>query len=106
MTKDAIAAIRSAEEQAEVLCRVAGERAAEMRSKIEQEGAAHCERTEAELKAEYAEELAAVSARTEALIARKLTEAQAEAQALAALARTHMDEAVKLIIWGIVEKCQ
>ena len=48
MTKDAIAAIRGAEEQAEVLCRVAGERAAEMRSKIEQEGAAHCASTEAE----------------------------------------------------------
>ena len=106
MTKDAIAAIRGAEEQAEVLCRVAGERAAEMRSKIEQEGAAHCASTEAELQAEYADELTHVGERAEALIARKLTEAKAEAEALAEQARAHMDEAVKLIIWGIVEKCQ
>lgn len=106
MTQEAIAAIRSAEDQAEVLCRVAAERAAEMRHKIESEGNAHCEATEAELSAEYAEELKDISARAEELIARKLTEAEQEAEELAARARERMEEAVRLIVWGIVEKCQ
>ena len=106
MTKEAIAAIRGAEEQAEVLCRVAAERAAEMRHKIEKEGLAHCEATEAELTAEYAEELEDIRARTEALIAHKLTEAEAEAERLTARARERMEEAVRLIVWGIVDKCQ
>lgn len=106
MTKEAIAAIQNAEEQAEVLCRVAAERAAEMRHKIEKEGAAHCEATEAELTAEYAEELKAIEARAEALIAKRQTEAEQEAEALAERARARMDKAVRLIVWGIVEKCQ
>lgn len=106
MTKEAIEAIRSAEEQAEVLCRVAAERAAEMCHKIEKEGTAHCETTEAELVAEYAKELETVKARAQNLIAKRLTEAEAEAEALAVRAHTHMERAVRLIVWGIVEKCQ
>ena len=41
MIKKAIDAIREAEEQAEVLCRVAAERADEMRAEVESEGTAH-----------------------------------------------------------------
>ncbi len=106
MTQEAISAIRQAEEQAEVLCRVAEEKATEMRSKIKQEGEAHCASVERETTAEYAEELTAITARAKRLTAKKQQEAEEEAEALAERARTHINEAVKLIIWGIVEKCQ
>ncbi len=106
MTQEAIAAIRQAEEQAEVLCRVAKEKANEMKNKIKQEGEAHCQSVEKELAAEYAEELSDVTARAKRLTAKKLQDAEDEAGALAERARAHIDEAVKLIIWGIVEKCQ
>ncbi|MBQ3064220.1 MAG: hypothetical protein IJC99_05410 [Clostridia bacterium] len=106
MTKDAIRAIKQAEEQAEVLCRVAEEKAAEMRAQIEREGTAHCDKATEEAKAEYDSELALVRARTQRLVAKKKKEAEAEAEALTATAQEHMEEAVKLIVWGIVERCQ
>ncbi len=106
MTQEAISAIRQAEEQAEVLCRVAEEKATEMRNKIKREGEAHCAGVEQETAAEYTEELAAITAHAKRLTAKKLQEAEEEAEAHAERARTHIDEAVKLIIWGIVEKCQ
>ncbi len=106
MTKEAIEAIRHAEEQAEVLCRVAEEKAAEMRAQIAQEGAAHCNKAEEEARAEYESELSVVRARTARLSAKKKKEAEAEAEALTEAAKEHMEEAVKLIVWGIIEKCQ
>ena len=106
MTQEAIVAIRQAEEQAEVLCRVAEEKAAEMKNKIRQEGEAHCKSVEEETAAEYAEELEDITARAKRLTAKKLQDAEGEAEQLAEKARAHIDEAVKLIIWGIVEKCQ
>ena len=106
MTQEAIAAIRQAEEQAEVLCRVAEEKATEMKNKIRQEGEAHCKSVEKETAAEYAEELEDITARAKRLTAKKLQDAEDEAEQLAESARAHIDEAVKLIIWGIVEKCQ
>lgn len=106
MTKEAIEAIRHAEEQAEVLCRVAEEKAAEMRAQITREGNAHCNKAAEEAKAEYESELSVVRARTARLSAKKKKEAEAEAEALTRAAREHMEEAVKLIVWGIIEKCQ
>lgn len=106
MTKEAILAIRQAEEQAEVLCRVAEEKAAEMRAKIEREGTAHCEKATEEASREYESELAIIRARTQRITAKKRKENEAEAEALAARAHEHMEEAVKLIVWGIIEKCQ
>ena len=41
-----------------------------------------------------------------ALEDKKRAEAQEEAQALKAAARERMDEAIKIIVWEIVEKCQ
>lgn len=106
MTKDAIGAIREAESQAEVLCRVAREKAAEMKSKIEQEGNAHCAEVEKQTAAEYTAELEEIGKHVRRLTEKKNEEAEREAQELAARARSHMDEAVKTIVWGIVEKCQ
>ena len=106
MTKEAIRAIKQAEEQAEVLCRVAEEKAAEMRAQIEREGTAHCDKATEEASSEYESEIAVIRARTAKLAAKKKKESEAEAEALTAAAREHMEEAVKLIVWGIIEKCQ
>ncbi len=106
MTKEAIRAIRQAEEQAEVLCRVAEEKAAEMRAQIEREGKSHCDKATEEASLEYESELSVVRARTARLVAKKKKESEAEAAALTAAAREHIEEAVKLIVWGIIEKCQ
>lgn len=106
MTNRAVEAIRQAEEQAAVLCRVAGEKAAEMRTQIEREGKAHCEAVERETEEAYARELEEIRARAKMLTDKKEREAEAEAKALRRAALEKKDEAVKLIIWGIVEKCQ
>ena len=106
MIKDAMIAIKQAEEQAEVLCRVAEEKAAEMRAQIEREGTAHCEKATEEASSEYESELSIVRAHTQRLAAKKKKESEAEAEALRATAHEHMEEAVKLIVWGIIEKCQ
>lgn len=106
MTKNAISAIREAESQAEVLCRVAEEKAAEMKSKIEQEGNAHCAQVEKETTAEYTAELEEISKHVRRLTEKKTEEAEREAAELAERARERMGEAVKAIVWGIIEKCQ
>ncbi len=106
MTGQAIAAIKQAEEQAEVLCRVAREKADEMRKRIEKEGLAHCERVEQETEAEYRERVEEIRTRSKALLEKRQLEATSDAEALAATAELHMEAAVKQIIWGIVEKCQ
>lgn len=106
MTKDAIAAIREAESQAEVLCRVAEEKAAEMKSKLQQEGEAHCAAVEKEVTEEYEKELEAIRLHAEHLTEKKQAQAEEEAALLTAHARTHMSGAVKSIVWGIIEKCQ
>ncbi len=106
MSKETIDAIRQAEEQAGVVCRVAEEKAGEMRAKVEAEGKAHCEEVRRATEAEYAEKLRQIRERAEALQEKRRAEAEKEAAALTASAAEHMEEAVKLIVWGIVEKCQ
>lgn len=106
MIKDAINAICQAEEQAEVLCRVAAERADEMRAEVESEGTAHYNKITEDAQRECDFELSVVTAKTQRLSAKKKKEIAAEGEALAQEARTHMEAAVGLIVWGIVEKCQ
>lgn len=106
MSQDAIAQIVSAEEQAEVLCRVATERAAEMRAKAKQEGEAYLARVEREATEEYAEKLREVRTGAQALEQSRRKAAEERAAALERAAMERMDEAVRQIVWGIVEKCQ
>ncbi len=106
MSKESIAAVRQAEDQATVLCRVAEERAAEMRTTVHAEGAALCEAAKAEAAAEYAAGIAAIKERAAAVLEKKKIEAEAEATAMVAAARLNMSRATKLIIWGIIEQCR
>ena len=106
MSKEAIQSIKQAEQQAGILCRVAEEKAAEMKAKVQAEGAAHCEEVRRDTTAEYEEKLRLIKEKAAALQEKRRVEAEKEAEALTAEAMEHMEEAVKLIVWGIVEKCQ
>ena len=106
MSKQAILRIREAEDQAAVLCRVAEERAAEMRERVKTQGEAHCNAVRENTEAEYAAELADMRRRASVLEHKKREEAMQEAEALKTAAREKMGEAVKLIVWEIVERCQ
>lgn len=106
VSKEAILRIKEAEDQAAVLCRVAEEKAAEMRERVKAQGEAHCSTMREKTEADYAAELAEMRRRAMLLEEKKRIEAQKEAQALKDAAREKMEDAVKLIIWEIVERCQ
>ena len=103
MSQNAIRKITEAEEQADILCRVAEERAAEMLSALEGKAKAHLAEVERTAVAQREEKLAQTKALTQALVDKKRLEAENEAKAAEAAAREHMNEAVRAIVWGIVE---
>lgn len=106
MSGEAIKQIRETEDQAAILCRVAEEKAAELKERIRSEGEAHCAEVEQEAEDEYAAKLDEIRRRALALEDKKRAEAEAEAAALMERARERINEAVKTIVWEIVERCQ
>ena len=103
MSKTAIEQIRETEEQAAILCRVAEEKATEMRERVKAEGEAHCAAVRENTEAEYAEMLSDIRQRAAALEQKKRREAMAEAEAMRETAIEHIGEAVRMIVWEIVE---
>lgn len=103
MSQSAIEKITEAEEQAEVLCRVAEERATEMRAEMERKAKEHLEAVERTATVQKEEKLLQTRELTRALIQKKRGEAEAEAKEAEKRARERMDEAVSAIVWGIVE---
>ena len=103
MSQSAIEKITEVEEQAEVLCRVAEERATEMRAEMERKAKEHLEAVERTATAQKEEKLLQTRELTRALIQKKRGEAEAEAKEAEKRARERMDEAVSAIVWGIVE---
>ena len=106
MSKEAIKQIQETEDQAAILCRVAEEKATELKERIRSEGEAHCIEAEQQAEAECAAQLEDIRRRALALEIKKRKEAEADAEELIRSAREHMDEAVKMIVWEIVERCQ
>ena len=106
VSQDVIGQILAAEEQAQVLCRVAEERAAEMKAEMKRQGEAHLLTVQQSTAEEYEKKLAEIREGAQQLERRKRAEAQAEATEMLKQAQIRMDRAVKLIVWGIVEKCQ
>lgn len=106
MSKQVIEEIREAEAKAAKVRHAAAEKAAAMRAAVEAQGKAQSEEVLRVTESECRESLAEIERRAERLIARKRTEAEAEAAAQCEAARAHMNEAVKAVVWGIVEKCQ
>ena len=103
MSQNAIAKITEAEERAEVLCRVAQERAAEALADMERKAREHLATVERTATKQKEEKLLQMQELTLALIEKKRAEAEGEAKAIAQSARERMDEAVSAIVWGIVE---
>ena len=106
MSHPSIRAVREAEEQAALLCRVAEERAEEMRTRVRAEGEAHCAESERAAELEYADALSEIRRRAAAVKEKKRADAEAEAEAMTAAAREHLEAAASLIVWEIIEKCQ
>ena len=106
MSQNAIAKITEVEQRAEVLCRVAAERAAEERAGMEQKAKEHLCAVERTVTQQNAKNLAQTREQAAALIRKKREIAEREADELAAAAKERMDRAVSVIVWGIVEKCQ
>ncbi len=106
MTHEAIGQVLAAEEQAEVLCRVSLERAAEMKSEMEKSAAAHLSEVVDQIKATYEERLSEIKVGTAALLERKRIAAEAEAAEVRERAEKKVERAINLMVWGIVEKCQ
>ena len=98
--------IKQAEDQAGALCRVAEQKAAELRAKAEADGEASYRSTVSQTEAELAGALEAMRQRANALESKKRAEALAEAAAMQDAARLKMSEAVQLIVWEIIETCQ
>ena len=107
MVQDAIGQIMAAEEQALVLHRVASERAEEMRAEMARQCEAHYEKVERAATAKREENLEQIRARMERLQQKKSAEAEEQAAALlATLREDKIAQAVRQVVWGIVEKCQ
>ena len=103
MSQDAIGKIIEAEEQAQVLCRVATERAAEMRAEMKRQGEAHLAQVERETALEYEKTLKQMCEDADRLREKKREQAQAQAKGIKDAAEERMEQAVKMIVWGIVE---
>ena len=103
MSQEAILKITKAEEQAEVLCRVASERAAESRADMQKKASEHLALVESAAIERNKQKLAQSRAQAQALVEKKRAEAKAQAAALSARAEERMEAAVKAIVWGIVE---
>ena len=103
MSEQAIEKIRDAEERAELLCRVAQEKADEMRERVRTQGEEYLAEVEESTTEEFAKELEDVRRRARLLEEKKRKEAQKEADELIARARERMEEAAHLIVWEIVE---
>lgn len=106
MSQNAIEKITEAEQRAEVLCRVAAERAAEARADMERKAKEHLSAVERTAVEKNAKNLAQTREQAEMLIRKKREMAEQEAAEIVERAREHIGTAVNAIVWGIVEKCQ
>lgn len=106
MAKQAIDAIRAAEAEAQRITDGIPVRVKALLDEAERRSRVLCARTEEEATAETEAQLGQLRQRAAMLLERSADEAEAEADRLRADARKRMPEAVKLIVWGIMAKCQ
>ncbi len=106
MSKEALSKIRSAEAAAGNIRSNAQAKAQDMISEAEKRGAELCRTTESCTSQELRAMLGQIRQRSDDVIEKSRAEAQKEARAMEMTAKLHMNMAVKLIVWGIVEKCQ
>lgn len=106
MSKESILKIQEAEAQAKEIREAAQTRAREMYALVEKQSESDRIALEMATERELREKLDDMSARSQEIVERSLEVAKAEAEQMNQLAKTHMEEAVKAVVWGIREQCQ
>ena len=106
MSKEAIMKIREAEAEAS---RIRAEAEDAARAKIEENAKSCAARAEEGIAATDASlkiKLSSVRERAESLIEQSRQEASEDLESMEAEARSHMREAVKIIVWEMYDSCQ
>lgn len=106
MAKQAIEQIRAAEAEAQRITDAIPVRVKALLDEAERRSRVLCAKAEEEAAAETEAQLGQLRQRAAMLLERSADEAEAEADRLRDEAHRHMPEAVKLIVWGIMAKCQ
>lgn len=106
MSKETILKIKEAEAKAKEIRDAAHVRARELYAETQQKSEADRIALEQETERELRERLDDMRTRSEEIVARSLEVAKAEAEQMNNLAKTHLEEAVKAVVWGIREQCQ
>lgn len=98
--------IAEVEAQAAQIIEAARERARALYAETEQKSNEDRETIEAETELRLRRMLEDMQQRSTAVLERSRESAQADAEEMNRMAEFHMEEAVKAIVWGIVEQCQ
>ena len=106
MSKETIQKIQEAEAQAKEIREAAHARARELYAQTQEHSEADRIAIEQETQRELREKLDDMRTRSEEIVQRSLDVAKAEAEQMNKLAKAHLEEAVKAVVWGIREQCQ
>ncbi len=106
MAKQALEQIRLAEAEAQRITDAISLRVKAITDEAERRRHAYVSSAEQMAESETRAQLGQLRERAEMLVARSRADADAAADTLRDEARKNMPEAVKLIVWGIVAKCQ
>ncbi|MBR7185028.1 MAG: hypothetical protein IKD37_05395 [Clostridia bacterium] len=106
MAKQALEQIRAAEAEAQRIQDAIPTRVKALLDEAERRSRLLCIRAEEEATAETDAQLALLRERADNLLARSTAAAEEEAEQLRKAVRGRMPDAVKLVVWGIMAKCQ
>jgi len=106
LSKETILKITEAEAQAKQILDAANERARELYAETQVKSQEDRELIEQRTEKELREKLDDMQHRSEEILQRSLESSKKEAELMNKAAEAHMEEAVKAIVWGIVEQCQ
>lgn len=106
MSKETILKITEAEAQARQIREAALVRAREMYAEVQTQSEADRIALEQQTERELREKLENMRRRSEQIVQKSQENAKAEAEQMNHLAKTHLEEAVKAVVWGIREQCQ
>ena len=106
MSKETIQKITQAEQEARDILEAANQRARALYAETEQKSNDDREQVEKETEQRLRAMLDDMQKRSEEILSRSRESAAQDAEQMNKLAETHMEEAVKAIVWGIMEQCQ
>ena len=106
MSKEAVLMVKDAEEEAKRIVDEAHARAQKMVASARADADIACERFETELREDYRGRVDKVKDSAEQIIARSRDDAAQQYRLGEALAKRHMNEAVKVVLQGVVDRCR